>query len=175
MSFPVKSLSAAALLLAASAGIAHANDASDVARVAKLPVPVVENVLTNVDAYFASNDAPSNRMTSGILKDLVLKTVKSRLGNLDDAAPGKASDATVEDKNASYRAVVRTSRHDTSEASDCVENKVTLTSSEGQPVVKDGAFIFDMVHPHVSNWSWSLTFCRTPTSNGEFSDWQLAQ
>ena len=173
MTFPVKTFAVAALLIAAPV-CAYAGDASDIARVNKLPVPVVENILVNVDALFASADAPTNRMISGVMKDLVLKVVKNRLANLDDAAPGKASDASDEDKNATYRVSVRTSRHDTSEASDCVENKVVLTSSEGVPVVKDGAFTFDMVHPRVSNWGWMMTFCRTATASGEYSDWQLA-
>jgi hypothetical protein len=69
---------------------------------------------------------------------------------------------------------VRTSRHDTSETSDCVENKVALVSSEGQPMVKDGAFGFDLVHPRVTTWGWTLTFCRTASGNGKFSDWQLS-
>jgi len=174
MPFSVKPFAFAALLAALPLGAAVASDASDIARVTKLPVPVVENVLVNVDALFASADAPTNRMTSGILKDLVLKVVKDRLANLDEATPGKASEASDEEKNATYRATVRTSRHDTSEASDCVENKVTLLGSEGVPVVKDGGFTFDMVHPRVTNWGWMMTFCRTATANGEFADWQLA-
>lgn len=169
-----KSVPVAFALIPLSVGMAYASDASDIARVDKLPVPVVETVLQNVDAYFASPSAPSNRMVSGILKDLSLKAIQNRLSGLDDAAPGKASEAKFEDKNATYHAAVRTSRHDTTETSDCVENKVVLTSSEGLPIVKDGAFNFDMVHPRVTTWGWTLTFCRTATGNGEFSDWQMS-
>ena len=174
MSLPIKSVALSTLMIAASLGAAHASDASDVARTAKLPVAVVDNVLVNVDAYFASADAPSNRMVSGIMKDLLLKVVKNRLTNLDDAAPGKSSDQAFEDKNATYRATVRTTSHNTSETKDCVENKVSLTSSEGVPVIKDGVFIFDTVHPRVTNWGWPLTFCRAAASNGDFGEWQLA-
>lgn len=172
MSLP-KILSVTALLIVPM-GAAHAGDAADIARTTKVPVSVVDNVLTNMDGYFASADAPSNRMTNGMLKDLVLKAVKSRLGNLEDAAPGKSSEADDEEKNATYHALVRTTRHDTSEASECVENKVSVSSSEGVPTVKDGVFTFDMVHPRVTNWGWTMTFCRTASSNGDFSEWQLA-
>lgn len=174
MSFFLKSALLALASLPIGVSMAYASDASDIARVDKLPVSVVETVLQNVDAYFASPNAPSNRMVSGILKDLALKAVQNRLSSLDDAAPGKGSEANFEDKNATYHAVVRSSRRDTTETSDCVENKVTLTSSEGMPIVKDGAFSFDMVHPHVTTWGWSLTFCRTATGNGDFSDWKLS-
>jgi|GEM_PF-3185582 len=167
-------LMAAVSLLCAFGGTAFASDASDIARIDKLPVPVVESVLTNVDSYFASAGAPSNQTMSGTIKSLALKVIKSHLSSLDDIAPGKATDATDEEKNATYRAIVRVSRRDTSEASDCVENKITLTSAEGLPVVKDGVYGFDMVHPHVTNWEWKLTFCRAPTSGGDYSDWQFA-
>ena len=174
MSFPIKHSSIAAVVLACLSGSAHASDASDIARISKVPASVVDSVLTNVDAYFTSADAPSNRMVSGILKDLVLKVVKNRLGGLDDAAPGKSSDSTYEDKNAIYRAVVRTTSHNTSETRDCVENKVVISSSEGVPVIKDGLFGFDTIHPRTTNWGWSMTFCRTASSNGDFGEWQLA-
>lgn len=174
MSFAIKSLSCAALCVAVGFCPAYASDSSDIARVTKLSAPVVDAVLQNVDAYFAAPDAPLNHLTSGILKDLTLKVIKNRLSNLDDAAPGKGSDSTFEDKNAIYRAAIRTTSHNTSETRDCVENKISLTSSEGLPVVKDGVFGFDTVHPRVTNWGWNVTFCRTATSAGEFSDWQLS-
>ena len=165
---------AVAAAAAITASSAQADDASDIARVKNLPPALVQSVLTNVDAFFASTNAPANHMVSGIVKDLTLKAVKDRMSNLDDATPGKSSDATFEDKNASYAASVRTSRHDTSETKDCVENKVTLTSTEGQPYVKDGAFGFDTVHPRIATWTWMVSFCRTATGSGSYSEWQLA-
>jgi hypothetical protein len=167
-------LAAATAVFCLLSGAAMASDAADIARTSKLPQPVVESVLTNVDAYFTSPSAPSNQMMSGIVKGLALKAIKSQMGNLDEATPGKTSDASDEEKSATYRAAVRISQRNTSESSDCVENKVTLTSSEGIPLVKDGAFTFDMVHPRVTNWDWKLTFCRTAGSNGDYSDWQPA-
>ena len=171
---PVKSLFISSGFVAASLGGAWASDASDVARTTKLPASVVDNVLSNVDDYFASADAPANHMVSGIVKELVLKAVKNRMSNLEDAAPGKSSDQAFEDKYATYRASVRTTSHNTSETRDCVDNKISLTNSEGVPVVKDGQFAFDLVHPRVTNWSWMMTFCRAATSNGEFGEWQMA-
>ncbi|HVI51334.1 MAG TPA: hypothetical protein VM661_09015 [Candidatus Sulfotelmatobacter sp.] len=171
---PSTKLMAATAVFCTFSGVALASDSSDVARVAKLPVPVVDSVLTNVDAYFASPSAPTDQMMSGVVKSLALKVVKSHLSSLDDTTPGKSTDATDEEKNATYKVVVRVSRRDTSEASDCVENKVALSASEGVPAIKDGAFIFDMVHPRVTGWEWKLTFCRTPTSGGDFSEWQFA-
>lgn len=158
-------------LLAAHPSLA--SDASDVARETKLPVPVVETTIANVDAFFGSAGAPSNRMVSGVFKEIALKAIRNRLGNLEDSTPGKTSDATAEEKNAIYKAVVRTTRHDTTEARECVDNKVTLTASEGVPVVKDGAFIFDVTHPKVSTTAWDITFCRTPSAGGGYSDWAL--
>ena len=174
MQFFAKSALVAAALIATNIAAAQADDSADVAREAKVPVAVVDNVLSNVDAFFASPDAPANRMTSGVIKELALKTIKSRLSNLSDATPGKALENSVDDRNATYRVAVRTTRHDVSEASDCVENKVAVTASEGVPVVKDGAFTFDMVHPRLAKWEWALTFCRAPIGNGDFSDWKLS-
>jgi len=151
-----------------------ASDASDVAREMKLPVPVVESTLAAVDAFFAGPSAPSNRMASGTFKELALKAIRHRLGNLEDSAPGKSSDSAVEERNANYKAAVRTTRHETTEARECVDNKVTLTASEGVPVIKDGAFIFDTTHPRVTTYGWDITFCRVPAPSGGFSDWALA-
>lgn len=159
---------------AAFSSAALADDAADIARVSKIPAPVAGSVLSNVDAYFASASGPANHMMSGVVKGLALKVIKNHMDSLDDAAPGKSTDASDEEKNATYKAAIRVSRRDTSESSDCVENKITLTASEGVPAVKDGAFVFDMVHPHVTGWEWKLTFCRTPTSGGDFSEWQFA-
>ena len=168
-----KVISLAAILLAAAPGAARAGDAADVAGETKLPIAVVENVFTNVDAFFASTDAPGNRLTSGIFKDITLKAVHSRMDSLGDAAPGKVSDSSDEETNATYRAAVRTTSHDTSETSECVANKVTLNASESVPAVKDGAFVFDGAHPHVTTWGWTMTFCRTQTASGEHSSWKL--
>ncbi|WP_096705050.1 hypothetical protein [Magnetospirillum sp. 15-1] len=153
---------------------ALASDASDVAREMKLPVAVVESTLSAVDSFFAAPTAPSNRMTSGTFKELALKAIRHRLGNLEDSVPGKSSDSAAEDRNATYKASVRTTRHETTEARECVDNKVTLTASEGVPVIKDGAFIFDTTHPRVTTHAWDITFCRTPAAGGGFSDWALA-
>ncbi|MBI3446234.1 MAG: hypothetical protein HY055_12965 [Magnetospirillum sp.] len=152
-----------------------ASDASDVSREMKVPTAVVEGVLVNVDAFFASANGPSNRMVSGVVKELALKAVRNRIGNLEDSLPGKTSEAAAEDKNATYKAVVKTTRHETTEIRECVDNKVTLGASEGVPVIKDGAFIFDMAHPRVSSHAWDITFCRTPSASGGFSDWALAK
>jgi len=151
-----------------------ASDASDVAREVKLPVAVVETTIANVDAFFASPGAPSNHMVSGMFKELALKAIRNRLGNLEDSIPGKASDSAVEEKNTSYKAVVRTTRHETTETRECVDNKVILGASEAVPVVKDGAFIFDTAHPRLTSYSWDITFCRTPVAGGGSSDWALA-
>jgi hypothetical protein len=169
-----KVISLAVVLFAAGSGIARAGDSGDVAAETKLPVAVVENVFTNVDAFFASADAPSNRLTSGIFKDITLKAVRGRMGALDDAQPGKVSESSDEEANATYRAAVRTTSHDTSETSECVANKVSLAASEGVPAIKDGTFVFDNAHPRVSSWGWTMTFCRTPTGNGGHSAWTLA-
>ncbi len=51
---------------------------------------------------------------------------------------------------------------------------VTTRSSEGVPVIKEGSFAFDMVHPKVTSASWKMTFCRMPLNGGgDFTDWQL--
>ncbi|CAA7619141.1 conserved exported hypothetical protein [Candidatus Terasakiella magnetica] len=170
-------LPAAALGLVVAASMIQpswASDASDVAREMKLPVPVVDSTLAAVDTFFASASAPSNRMVSGAFKELALKAIRHRLGNLEDSVPGKSSDAAAEERNASYKASVRTTRHETTEARECVDNKVTLTASEGVPVIKDGAFIFDTTHPRVTTYGWDITFCRTPAASGGFSDWVQA-
>jgi len=167
-------LSATALGFCLFSVAAQAGDAGDIARTVKLPQPVVESVLSNVDAYFASANAPGNQLMSGAVKTVALKAVKSQISNLDDGTPGKSADATDEEKNATYKAVVRISQRNTSESSDCVENKVTLTSAEAVPVVKDGAFTFDAVHPRATGWEWKLTFCRTAGSDGAYGEWQFA-
>ena len=164
----------AAALLAGLAGPALASEASDVARETRLPVAAVETVFATLDAFYASAQAPLNRQTSGQAKELVLKALKHRVANLDDAVPGKASDATLEERAATYRAEVRTTRHETTESRDCVDNKVTLTVSESVPAVKDGAFVFDGAHPRVTGTSWAVTFCRAPLAAGGWSDWALA-
>ena len=153
---------------------ALASDASDVARETKLPVAVVEAAIANVDAFFTSPAAPSNRMVSGTFKEITLKAIRNRMGNLEDSVPGKASEASAEEKNAIYKAQIRTTRHETTETRECVDNKVTLTGSEAVPVIKDGAFIFDTAHPRVTSTSWDVTFCRTPVAGGGFSDWTPA-
>jgi hypothetical protein len=168
-----RALSLAALLFASSAP-AFASDASDVAREAKLPVPAVEAVFANVDAFFAGPQAPANRMMSGVVKEQVLKALRHRVANLEDAVPGKASDSAFEDRVASYKAQIRTTRHETTEAADCVDNKVTVTASEGVPAVKDGAFIFDTTHPRVTSASWDITFCRAPQPAGGWGEWGLS-
>ncbi|MCR6629841.1 MAG: hypothetical protein NVV74_07190 [Magnetospirillum sp.] len=168
-------LPAAILLLSASTLPASASEVGDVAREMRLPAPVVEAVFANVDAYALSADGPANRLMTGVLKEAALKAVKSRLGGLDDAGPGKASEYSAEERNATYKAVVRTTRRDSTEAGECVENKVSLTSTEALPVVKDGAFTFDGAHPRTTGYSWPLTFCRSRTTGGDFSDWTLAR
>lgn len=159
------------LALAAFAPQARASDASDVAREMKLPIAVVEAALANVDAFFNAPTGPSNRMASGTTKDLALKAIRKRMDNLEDSTPGKTSEASAEEKNAAYKAVVRTTRHETTEARECVDNKVTVSASESVPVIKDGAFIFDTAHPKTSSHAWDVTFCRVPSGNGGFSDW----
>ncbi|KIL97536.1 hypothetical protein CCC_00597 [Paramagnetospirillum magnetotacticum MS-1] len=166
-----------ALGLALAVSLPHpsqASDASDVGREMKLPVPVVESTLSAVDSFFAAPAAPANRMVSGMVKELALKAIRHRMSNLEDSLPGKSSDSAFEDRNANYKAVVRTTRHETTEARECVDNKVVLTASEGVPVIKDGAFIFDTTHPRISTYGWDITFCRTPVASGGFSDWALA-
>jgi len=173
MTQTIKTLALTALGLMAALP-ALASEASDVARETKLPVAVVESTIANVDAFFASPAAPSNRMTSGILKEITLKAIRNRMGNLEDSVPGKASDNSAEEKNAVYKAQVRTTRHETTETRECVDNKVTLTGSEAVPVIKDGSFIFDTAHPRVTTTSWDVTFCRLPAAGGGFSDWAPA-
>ncbi|MBF0094613.1 MAG: hypothetical protein HQL34_08725 [Alphaproteobacteria bacterium] len=164
-----------AVSMMSAVGPAFASDVSDVAREQKLPVEVVESVLGNIDAFFASPEAPSNRMTSGLFKELALKAVKARMGSLEESGPGKASDASSEEKNATYSVSAKTTRHETTETGECVDNKVTATSSEGVPVVREGAFTFDLAHPKVGARSWTMSFCRTPVSGGTgYSDWKLS-
>ena len=170
MTQTIKTLALPTLCLLAALP-ALANEASDVARETKLPVPVVESTMANVDSFFASQAAPSNRMVSGVLKEITLKAIRNRMGGLEDSVPGKASEASAEEKNAVYKAQIRTTRHETTETRECVDNKVTLTGSEAVPVVKDGAFIFDTAHPRVTSTSWDVTFCRVPAAGGGYSDW----
>lgn len=162
-------------LLCVAATPALAGEAADVAREMRLPVAVVEDVFAQVDAYAASAEGPANRLMTGVLKEVTLKAVKSRLGNLDDAGPGKASEYSSEERNAVYKAVVRTTRRDSSEAGECVENKVTVSASEALPSVKDGAFTFDTAHPRTTSAGWPITFCRTRTGSGDFSPWALGR
>lgn len=165
----------AAAFVAAAATAAHANDVSDMAREYKMPVQVVETVFRNVDNYFAAADGPGNRLASGLVKDISLKAVKNRMSSLEESGPGKASESSAEEKNAVYKAVIKTTRHETTETGECVDNRATISSSEGVPVVKDGAFSYDLTHPKVSSYSWNMTFCRTPLNGGtDFSEWQLA-
>ncbi len=170
-----KSVLLAALTVAAGTNAAFASDASDVAREMRLPLAVVEDVFANVDTYARSPDAPANGLMTGTLKEVALKAVKSRLGNLDDSGPGKASEASADERHSTYKASVRTTRRDASEASECVENKATVSSGEAIPVVKDGAFTFDTAHPRITSYSWPLTFCRTRSAGGDFSEWKLAK
>ena len=153
---------------------ASASDASDAAREQKAPVTVVESVLKNIDVFFAAPDAPANRLTSGLLKDLALKAVKDRIGGLDDSGPGKVSESSSDEKNATYKVTVKTTRHETSEVNECVDNTVVATASESLPVVKDGVFTFDTAHPKVTTHSWTMSFCRTPVTGGGYSEWRLA-
>lgn len=152
-----------------------ASEASDVARETRLPLAVVENVFANVDAYATSADAPANRLMTGVLKEVALKAMKSRLGSLDDSGPGKASDASAEEGHGTYKANVRTTRRDSTETGECVENRATIGSAEALPVVKDGSFTFDAAHPRVTSYSWTVTFCRARANGGDFSDWQLTR
>ena len=170
MTYSFKSYALAVVALAVTQP-ALASDASDVARETKLPVAVVETTIANVDAFFASSSGPSNRMVSGVVKETTLKAIRNRVANLEDSVPGKASEAGAEEKNASYKAVVRTTRHETTETRECVDNKVVLTGSEAVPAIKDGAFIFDTAHPRVTTTSWDVTFCRAPVAGGGFSEW----
>ncbi|MEO5374142.1 MAG: hypothetical protein H7840_07645 [Alphaproteobacteria bacterium] len=176
MSIPLKgvlSISIASIL--SISGTASANDASDVAREQKVPVAVVESVFQNIDAFFASQNAPSNRMTSGLFKEMAVKAAKSRIASLEDSGPGKASDASSEEKNATYKVTIKTTRHETTETGECVDNKITASASEGVPVVKEGVFTFDIAHPKVTSHSWSMSFCRTPVNGGtSFTEWQLS-
>lgn len=163
---------AAVLILAATS--ADASDNGAVAQHYNLPVPVVDTVLKNIDTFYASSDAPDNRMTSGLLKDLTLKTVKTHIGRLDEEGPGKASENIAEEKNATYKVSIRTIRHEATETAECVEASATVSGSEGVPVVKDGAFAFDTVHPKTTSYSWKMAFCRTPLNGGtDFTEWQL--
>ncbi|PKU26173.1 hypothetical protein [Telmatospirillum siberiense] len=165
-------LPAAVFLLAAAS--AQASDTGDIARRYNLSVPIVETVLKNIDSFFASADAPENRMTSGLLKDLALKTVKAHMSRLEEETPGKATENVAEEKNATYKVTVRTTRHEATETAECVEANATASGAEGVPVVKDGAFAFDSVHPKNTSFSWKMSFCRTPTNGGsDFTDWQL--
>ena len=175
MSHSSKPLLLAMLGLAAAltAPPALASDASDVARETKLPVPVVETTIANVDSFFTSAGAPSNHMVSGVFKELALKAIRNRLGNLEESMPGNASEASAEEKNATYKAAVRTTRHETTETRECVDNRVTLTASEGVPVVKDGAVVSDLTHPRVTTTAWDVTFCRIPAVGGGYSEWSL--
>lgn len=161
-------------LLCVAAAPALASEAADVAREMRLPVAVVEDVFAQVDAYAASAEGPANRLMTGVLKEVTLKAVKSRLGNLDDANPGKASEYSSEERNAVYKAVVRTTRRDSSEAGECVENKVTVSASEALPSVKDGAFTFDTAHPRTTSANWPLSFCRTRVGS-DFTEWKLSR
>lgn len=167
----ITALSAA---LALTAGAALAGEAADIAREMKLPASVVETALANVDAFYGSASAPANRLTSGVVKELALKAIRHRMGNLEDSVPGKASESAAEEKNGTYKAVVKTTRHETTETRECVDNRVTLTSSEALPVIRDGAFTFDTARPRVATHTWDLSFCRTPNSGGGFSDWAPA-
>jgi hypothetical protein len=162
---------AGALVSPALVSPALASDASDVAREMKLPVSVVETTFASVDAFFAQPAGPANRMMSGVVKELALKAIRARMGGLEDAVPGKASDASAEERNASYKVQVRTTRHETTETRECVDNKVAITASEGVPAIKDGAFVFDTAHPRQSSFGWDVTFCRAPLAGGGFSDW----
>ncbi len=164
----------ATLLLTAGASAALADDAADVARERQMPVPVVKNVFAGVDAFYASPQAPGNRLTSGTFKQLTLKAVRDRMNSLGDAQPGSLSEASDEESTATYHVAVRTTRHDSSETRECVENKVQLDSTEGVPAIKDGAFIIDTDHPLVRTWGWTMTFCRTVGASGGHSAWQLA-
>lgn len=168
----MRRLSLAVLMLAAATP-ALAAESADVAREMRLPVTVVESVFANVDAYVASAQGPANRLMSGVLKEVTLKAAKARLSDLDDSSPGKTSEYSSDDRNATYKASVRTTRRDSSENGECVDNTVTVTSTEPPPVVKDGTFAFDTAHPRVTSTSWPLTFCRGRTGSGEFGPWSL--
>ena len=155
-------------------GNARANDIGDIAARLELPAPVVESVFTNIDAFFQATPAPSNQLASGLVKDVTLRAVKSHYSNLEDTAPGKNTDAQSEEKNALYKAQVRTIRHETSEVGECVESMTAVTVSEGLPIVRNGSFTFNMEHPKVTTTSWKMIFCRTPINGGsDFTDWQL--
>lgn len=162
-------------LFTLAAAPALAGEAADVAREMRLPVPVVENVFASVDAYVASAQGPANRLMAGALKEVTLKAVRSRLGNLDDSGPGKTSEASTDEGAATYKAQIRTTRRDSSESGECVDNTVTVTSSEAPPVVKDGSFVFDTAHPRVTATTWPLVFCRVRAANGDFGPWTLGR
>lgn len=171
----IKRVALALFALPLAGGAALAGDASDVAREMRVPVAVAEDVFANVDAYVNGPEGPANRLATGQLKELALKAFKNRLGNLDDSGPGKASEASSEERNATYKAVVRTTRRDSTEASECAENKATISAAEALPVVKDGAFTFDTAHPRITSHSWTATFCRARTAGGDFGDWKLTR
>jgi len=158
-------------VLAVLAAPALASDASDVAREVRLSVPVVETTFAQVDAFYAAPNGPANRLTSGLVKDLSLKAIRNRVSNLEDSVPGKVSETSAEEKHSTYRVAVRTTRHETTEAQDCVDNRVTVTVSEELPAIKDGTFTFDGVHPKISTQSWDIGFCRSPLAGGGWSDW----
>lgn len=168
-----KALPVAAVLLAASHP-AWAGETADIAKRFSLPVPIVETVLQNVDSYFDSSDAPDNRLTIGVIKELSLKTLKGHINHLDEEGPGRVTENSTERENATYKVAFRTTRHEATESAECVEAAAKITSVEGTSVVRDGAFTFDMVHPKTSTYSWKMTFCRTPINGGsDFSDWQM--
>ncbi|CCG42530.1 hypothetical protein [Magnetospirillum molischianum] len=150
---------------------ALASDVADVAREAKLPVAVVETTFANIDAFYAAPNGPANRLTSGLAKDLSLKAIRNRVSNLEDSVPGKVSEASAEEKHSTHRVAVRTTRHETTESQDCVDNRVTVIVSEELPAIKDGAFTFDSVHPKISTQVWDIGFCRSPLAGGGWSDW----
>lgn len=163
----------AALALSVVSVPAFASDSSDVAREMQVPASVADNVFVNVDAFMAAAEAPGNRLMSGVIKQVALRAIKDRIANLDDSGPGKASDASSDEAHAVYKASVRTTRRDSTEAGECVGNRVSLTGSEALPIVKDGHFTFDTTHPRVTSYSWDLTFCRNATSGGDYTDWVL--
>lgn len=167
-------LSLAALAVIAFHGTARADDVADIARQVNLPVPVVDSVLRNVTAFFATAQAPANRLTSGLFEELSLKALRNRMDDLTDSQPGKASQANAQKENATYGVTVRVTRHDITETHDCVDTAVTLSAVEALPVIQGGSFTFDSAHPKTGTYSWPLTFCRTPINGGtDYSDWQM--
>ncbi|MFN3075810.1 MAG: hypothetical protein ABT940_02810 [Alphaproteobacteria bacterium] len=164
-----------AAVLASVPGVTHASEVSDISREFKVSQAVVETVVSNIDAYFASAGAPGNRMVTGLLKELSLKATRNRIDNLEGSSPGKVSETSSEEKDATYKVSVKTVRHDTAETKECVENKATVVSTEGVPIVRDGTFVVDTSHPRVTSHSWNMTFCRAPLGGGSgYSDWQLS-